>query len=178
MINVKPFEDVALTGKRLVEERRIGWETTADLVLTAERADDGRLNLESVQISWLSPGDEALRGLVQQSVAALSESRVLGALEGAKAVRVAFRMSREEVSFRLDGEMPSAEDAEKYALGYGMMSRLARADRRGTPEGRLYESLSFTSEGKMFKMSFGMPRREANRMVAEMLARRAARANQ
>ena len=176
-INLKPFEDVALLGKRFVNEGRIGWETTADVVATAERDDDGSLKPESVRVVWVAAGDPTLAELARQSLSALSESHMLGALEGMKAVRVAFKMSREHVSFRLDGELPSAEGAEKYATGYDMLVRAASISKRGTPEGRLYEGLRFTSDGKVFKMSFEMPRREVNRIIGEMLAKRAAQAN-
>ena len=46
---------------------------------------------------------------------------------------------------------------------------------RAPPEGETYEHMGFTSEGKLFKMSFEIPRHEADRMIADMLARRAAR---
>lgn len=39
----------------------------------------------------------------------------------------------------------------------------------GTDEGELYRRLGFSSEGKVFKMSFGMPRAEAARIIGDMM---------
>ena len=56
------------------------------------------------------------------------------------------------------------------------MVKLAEIRKRGTDEGELYKRLGFTSEGKMFKMSFEMPRDEAARMIERMLEKKAAKA--
>jgi hypothetical protein len=175
-INAKPFEDIALSGRQLVEQGKLGSDTVFEVTATAEREVDGRLRPDSVQITWNVAPDEALTRLAQQALAALSESRVFGGLEGVKAVRLALKLDRQNVSFQVACETPSERDAEKYAEGYGTLAKMGAIAKRGTDEGELFKRLGFSSEGKMFKMSFEMPRAEAARMIADMLAKKAAKA--
>ncbi len=175
-INVKAFEDVALRGKQLVEQGKLGPDTTLHVVATAESDEDGRLRAETVNIEWHTAPDESVTALAQQFITAFSESRLLGALGDVKAVRLALKLDRQNVSVQVAAETPSESEARKYADGYGMMVKLAEIKKRGTDEGELYKRLRLTSEGKMFKMSFEMPRDEAARMIADMLAKKAAKA--
>jgi hypothetical protein len=174
-VNVKPFEDLALRGKQLVEQGRLGPDTVFEATATAEREADGRLRPDSVQIVWNVAADEAVTALAQQALAAFSESRVLATLEGVKAVRLALKLDRQNVSFQVACEMPAESEARKYADGYGLLVKMGSIAKSGTDEGELYKRLGFSSEGKMFKMSFEMPRAEAARMIAEMLRRLAAK---
>lgn len=174
-LNVRPFEDAALAGKRLVEQGKLGPDTVFDVSATAEREADGRLRRDSVLVTWNVAADEALTLLAQQALAAFSESGVLSALEGATAVRLALKLDRQNVSFRMACEMPAESEAMKYADGYGTLVKMGVIAKSGTDEGELYKRLGFSSEGKTFKMSFEMPRAEAARMLAEMLERRRAK---
>ncbi|HEX8282361.1 MAG TPA: hypothetical protein VF588_03360 [Pyrinomonadaceae bacterium] len=175
-VNVKPFEEVALLGKQLVEQGKLGPDTTINVSATAERMEDGRLRPESVKVQWHTAPDETVTTLAHKLLTALSESRVLGALEDAKSVRLGLKLDRQNVSVLVAGEMPTEIEASRYVEGYKMFLRLGVMAKRGTDEGRLYERLGFSSEGKMFKMSFEMPRDEAARMIADMLAKKAAKA--
>ncbi|MET0621556.1 MAG: hypothetical protein ABW250_01115 [Pyrinomonadaceae bacterium] len=175
-INVKPFEDVALVGKQLVEQGKLGPDTTLDVSATAERGADGRLKPESVAIQWHTTApDETLAALARQVLNAFSESRVLSGLEGVKAVRLALKLDRQNVSVKVACETPGEAEAERYAEGYGILVRMGVIAKKGTDEGELYKRLGFSSEGKMFNMSFEMPRAEAARMIANMLAKQAAK---
>ena len=174
-VNVRPFEDVALEGKWLVESGKLGPDTVLDVSATAERDADGRLKPESVKIEWHAGADGPLSALAQKVLVAFSESRVLGGLENVKAVRLALKLDRQNVSVLVACETPSETDARRYAEGYGVLARVGAISKRGTDEGSLYERLGFSSEGKVFKMTFEMPRAEAARMIADMLAKRAAK---
>src|SRR5256714_558667 len=77
-INTKPFEDIALKGKELIEQGKLDLKnSTLDVTATAERNDDGTLKPETVNINWNSPSDENTNALAQQLVTALSQSTVL-----------------------------------------------------------------------------------------------------
>lgn len=174
-INVKPFEDLALRGRQLVEQGKLGADTVFDASATAEREADGRLRPDSVQVFWNVAADEAVMRLAQQALTAFSESKVLGGLEGVKTVRLALRLDRQNVSFQVACETPGEIEAQRYADGYGTLARMGALVKKGTDEGELYKRLGFSSEGKMFKMSFEMPRAEAARMIGSMLERLAAK---
>lgn len=175
-VNVKPFEDLALRGKQLVEQGKLGPDTVFEVSATAEREADGRLRPDSVQVSWNVAADEAVTALAQQALAAFSESKVLAGLEGVKAVRLALKLDRQNVSLQVACEMAAELDASRNADGYGMLVKMGRIAKSGTDEGELYNRLGFSSEGKTFKMAFEMPRAEAARMIADVLARKAAKA--
>lgn len=174
-VNVRPFEDLALVGKRLVEQGKLGPDTTLDVSARAERAEDGRLRPESVNILWHAAPDETTEMLAQRALTAVSESKVLGALDGVTNVRLALKLDRQNVSVTMALEMPAELDAKRYVEGYRLLVRAGTVAKDGTDEGELYKRLDFSSEGKMFKMSFEMPRAEAARMIADMLARKAAK---
>jgi hypothetical protein len=55
------------------------------------------------------------------------------------------------------------------------MLTVGRQNKRGTPEGELYDGLKITNEGKLFVLSFEMRKDLAGKMLADMLAKRAAR---
>lgn len=175
-LNVKPLEDVALKGKQLVEAGRLGPYTTLDVSATAERAVDGRLKPETVQLSGLDGADHDVAALAMQLVTAVSESRMLAILDGATTIRLGLKLDGRNVSVLVSGLMPSADKARQTADGYAILVKMATQHRAGTAEARLYDRLRFASEDKVFKMSFEMPRDEAARMIADMLAKKAARA--
>src|SRR5437588_3942099 len=71
-INTKPFEDIALKGKELIERGKLDLKnTTLDVTATAERNDDGTLKPETVKIDGLKQDEMSL--LAQQLVNALSQ---------------------------------------------------------------------------------------------------------
>ena len=174
-INTKPFEDIALKGKELIGEGKLDLKnSTLDVTATAERNDDGTLKPETVRIDGLA-NDENLSLLAQQLVTALSQSKVLGILKGAKNVRMALKLDGENVSIKVMSELPTEEDATKTATGYQGMVALGRIAKRGTNEGELYNNLKFNNDGKQFIMSFEMTKDAAGKMIAEMLAKKAAK---
>lgn len=175
-VNVRPFEDVALRGKQLIEQGRLGRETTLDVTATAELAGDGSLRPETVKVVWAAAeADETVTSLSKQLLTAVSESRIFSALEGAKSVRLGLKLDRQNVSVLVAAEMPSELEALRYADGYGMFRELGVRSKRGTDEGALYEWLRFASDGKMFKMTFEAPRGEVARIIANALERSAAK---
>jgi hypothetical protein len=174
-INTRPFEEIALKGKELIDQGKLDLKnSTLDVTATAERNDDGTLKPETVKIDGLA-NDENLSLLAQQLVAALSQSKVLGILKGAKNVRMALKLDGENVSIKVMSELPTEDDAMKTATGYAGMIALGRIAKRGTDEGELYNNLKFNNDGKQFIMSFEMTKDAAGKMIAEMLAKKAAK---
>jgi len=174
-INTKPFEDVALKGKELIDEGKLDLKnSTIDLTATAERNEDGTLKDETVKIDGVVD-NESLALLSQQLVTALSQSRVLVVLKGAKDVRIGLKLDGETVSIKVLSELLSEDDATKTATGCAALVALGRMAKKGTNEGELYNNLKFSNEGKQFTMSFEMPKEAAGKMIADMLAKKAAK---
>src|SRR2546421_2677829 len=175
-INTKPFEDIALKGKELIEQGKLDLKnSTLDVTATAERNDDGTLKPETVNINWNSPSDENTNALAQQLVTALSQSTVLVVLKGVKDVRFALKLDEQNVSIKVTGEMPSEDEATKAATGYGALVAVGRMAKKGTNEGELYNNLKFNNDGKQFTMSFEMTKDAAGKMITDMLAKKAAK---
>ncbi len=174
-INTKPFEDIALRGKELIDQGKLDLKnSTLDVTATAERNDDGTLKPETVKIDGLA-NDEILNALAQQVVTALSQSKVLGILKGAKNVRMALRLDGDNVSIKVMSELPTEDDASRTATGYATLVALGRIAKRGTNEGELYNNIKFNNDGKQFIMSFEMTKDAAGKMIADMLAKKAAK---
>jgi hypothetical protein len=71
--------------------------------------------------------------------------------------------------------MPSEDEAKKNADGYAALVAIGRLAKRGTNEGELYNNVNFNNDGKRFTMSFEMPKDAAGKMIADMLAKKAAK---
>lgn len=176
VINTKPFEDIAIKGKELIDQGKLDLKnSTLEVTATAERNDDGTLKAETVDIKWVSASDENTSLLAQQLIKALSESKTLSVLNGAKGVHIALKLDQENVSIKVLSEFPSESDAETKATGYAALVALGRMAKKGTNEGELYNNLKFTNDGKQFTMSFEMPKEAAGKMIADMLAKKAAK---
>src|SRR5947209_2831421 len=169
-INTKPFEDIALKGKELIDAGKLDLKnSTLDVTATAERNDDGTLKPETVKIEGLAQ-DENMSLLAQQLVTALSQSKVLVVLKGAKDVRIALKLDEQNVSVKVMSELPSEDDANKTANGCALLVALGRKAKQGTNEGELYNNLRFNNDGKQFTMVFEMPKDAAGKVIADMLA--------
>jgi hypothetical protein len=174
VVNTKPFEDIAIKGKELIDQGKLDLKNAAiEVTAEAERNDDGTLKPETVKLNWVTASDENTNALAQQLITALSQSKVLGVLKGAKDVRLALKLDRENVSVQVMSDLESEADASKAALGYGALVGFGRMKKRGTDEAELYNNLKFISEGKQFTMSFAMTKDAAGKMITEMLAKKA-----
>lgn len=177
-INTKPFEDVAFKGKELIDQGKLDLKnSTIDLTATAERYEDGTLDPKTVNIEGAA-NDENMALLAQQLVTALSQSKVLGVITGAKSVRISLKLDQQNVSIKVMSELESEAMAEKTALGCAGLVAFGRIAKKGTDEGELYNNLKFLNDGKQFTMSFEMPKEAAGKMISDMLAKKATAAAQ
>jgi hypothetical protein len=178
-IDGQPFIRLAEQGRLLVETGRIGQESAFELAATAELNEDGSFKPESVKFESRAEADAEVQALWRQLITAVGESRMLGALrDDAKAVRFVARLDRENVALALETEFSSAGEALKWANGYGILFRMAGKSKSGTDEGSLYDAVKFAADGKVFRVSFEMPKTYAAKAFAGMLDRRAARGRQ
>jgi outer membrane biosynthesis protein TonB len=174
IVNTKPFVDIAVKGKELVDQGKLDLKNAAiEVTATAERNDDGTLKAETVRLNWVTASDETTSLLAQHLIMALSQSEVLRVLKGAKDVRLALKLDQQTVSVKVASDLPSEDEASKAALGYGTLVGFGRMKKKGTDEGELYNNLKFSNEGRQFTMSFEMPKDAAGKMITEMLAKKA-----
>jgi hypothetical protein len=173
--NTKPFEELAQKGKELFDQGKLNANTTLDVTATAERNPDGTFNPDSVDLDLSKVQDPVLQDLSRQLLTALSQSRVLGVLDDVKQVSMKLTLDQQVVSVRIANEFPSETLAGEKAEGYALLVAAARLTKSGTDEGQLYNNLKITRDGKQLVMTFEMPKDAAGKMIAEMLARKAAK---
>lgn len=174
--NTLPFENVARKGKEMADRGLLTKDTTGEVNVAGELKEDGSLDPPTVTMD-VQASDEHVIKLTEQLVNAISESRVLSTLTrlGAKAVRMSFKLDRQTALLRVSAEVESATKADEAATGYGMMLAAARRTKEGTDEGTLLNGLRASAEGKEFAFTFEMQRDALAKMIADMLARKAAR---
>lgn len=172
-INTKPFEDIAIKGKELFDQGKLNLNTAIEVTATGELNGDGTLKPETVQFNWVTASDQQTADLAQQLVTALSQSKVLVMLGGAKNVAISLKLDQQIVKIAIQSDMPTEDDAKNAALGYAGMVFIGRNAKKGTNEGILYENLKFDYSGKQFAMNFEMPKDAAGQMIKEMLAKKA-----
>jgi hypothetical protein len=175
-INPKPWEDLAAEGKQLYEQGKLNLNSSVDVSATAERAEDGKLKPETVDIKWHKPGDETTEMLARKVITAVSESTMLSTLQGAKGVDMSLKLDEKEILVVIGNEFPSAAEAEKYANFYAVVLLGARVSKSGTDEGELYNNVKVGQEGSRFIITFKMPKEVAGKMIANLLNKKAAKA--
>ncbi|HEX8338847.1 MAG TPA: hypothetical protein VF621_19160 [Pyrinomonadaceae bacterium] len=175
-INTKPFEDIAAKGKELFDQGKLNLSSAIEVTATGELNTDGTLKPETVRFNWVTASDQQTADLAQQLVTALSQSKVLVMLNGAKDVTISLKLDQQNVSIRVLSEMPTEQAATNAALGYAGMVFIGRGVKKGTNEGVLYENVKFDSSGKQFAMNFEMPKDTAGKIITEMLAKKAGKA--
>ena len=176
-INTKPFEDIAVEGKKLFDQGKLNFNSVIDVTVTGELNEDGTLKPETVKFNWVTASDENTAALAQQLVTAMSQSKVLVILKDAKNVTIALKLDQQTVKIAVMSDLPSETDAMKTALGCSALVAIGRSAKKGTNEGILYENLKFDSAGKQFAMNFEMPKDAAGKMISEMLAKKAGKPN-
>lgn len=177
-INTRPFEDIAQKGKDLIDKGSLDLKSSVvDVSVAAERNEDGTLKNDTVKIDGTA-GNAAMSELATEFVNAVSQSRVLSALEGTGEVRMGVKLDDQKVSVRIASVMASDERASQMANGYGLMLLAARIKKEGTVEGELWKNVQVRTEGNQLVMIFEMPREAAAKMIADKLAKKAAAAAQ
>lgn len=173
-INTKPFEDIAVKGKELFDQGKLNLDSALDVTATGALNEDGTLKPETVNINWgATPSDQNTADLAQQLITAMSQSKVLVILKGAKEVRISLKLDQQTVKIAVTSDLPTETEAMQTALGLSAMVGVGRKVKQGTNEGVLYENLKFDSSGKQFVMNFEMPKDAAGKMITEMLAKKA-----
>jgi hypothetical protein len=172
-LNTKPFEDLAKEGKGLADQGKLNLDSAIEVVATGRMNPNGTLDGPTVKLEWKTASDEHTAALAQKLLTALSESKILGILEGAQDVRLELKLDQQNVSVRIMSDLPSEEVAGRYATGYGVLLALARNSKKGTNEGELYNKVKVDRNGRQFVMSFDMPKEAAGKMITDMLAKKA-----
>ncbi len=168
-INSRPFKDLLAKGKQMQDAGEIDLNGALEMTVEAVRQDDGTL----AEIRIISTtGTPALQQLAKDFVLALSDSRALIALEGAKNLRLNVTLDDKNVSTRVTSEMETAELAKKRADGYSGVLTLAQTFGTGGKEAvQIYKNTKVTSDKRQIVLTFAMPREQAGQLLAQQLSK-------
>lgn len=177
VINKQPFEEFAQNAKELFDKDKLKLDGTIDVTASGPIKEDGTLDADATEMKWAVPAaDENTALLARQLLTAISQSKMFSNLAGAKAVTMSLKLDGEKISIKIMSDLPSELDAKTRAEGYAMMVLFSRVARSGTSDGEIYKGLKFKNEGKQFTMEFEMPREAAVKIIGEVLAKKAAAA--
>ena len=174
-INRKPWEDLLAEGKQLFDAGKLDLNNAVDVSATAERDVDGKLKPDTVNIKWNKPGDETSALLAQKVITAVSESKILSKLEGAKGVDLSLKLDGQDILIVIGNEFLSEAEAKKFAEGYALMLFAARVAESGSDEAELYNSVKVKPDGKRFVITFQMPKETAGKVLGNIIAKKAAK---
>ncbi len=174
-INPAPWVDVAKDGKELFDAGKLNLNTTVEVSAKAERETDGRFKPDSVVYAWKTVPDETTDLLARKVVTAVSESRMLSTLDGAKDVDMSLKVDEKEIAILIGNKFPSAAEAEKFANGYGVFLWAARIASSGSEEGELFNKMKIKQEGDRLVITFNIPKDVAGKMISGMLDKKAAK---
>jgi hypothetical protein len=173
-VNTKPFADLFHKGREMQNLGQLDLGRDMEFRAAADLNADGTLKPETLTLESTAHGEGA-RTLAMQFISAVSQSRILAGVDGAKQARLLLKLDRQAFAFRVAMEVDSAERAGRLATGYGILIARARAEHKGRDVGELYQGLRVSAEGTQFLVNFEIPRAFADRVMAEFFAREAAR---
>jgi hypothetical protein len=177
VINKQPFEDFAQNAKELFDQGKLDLNTGIEVRATGPVKEDGTLDPDATKVEWVTRAtDENTARLARQLLTAISQSKMFSNLEGAKAVSMSLKLDEQNISIKIVSDLPSELDAKTRAEGYATMVLFSRIARNGTSDGEIYKGLKFNYKGSQFTMTFEMPRDAAGKIIGEVLAKKAAAA--
>ncbi|MER3429030.1 MAG: hypothetical protein C4334_13260 [Pyrinomonas sp.] len=166
-VNKRPFVDLLAKAKSMADRGELKLDGTILMTIEADRRDDG--TLENVRITSAQTTNRALYTLAEEFVQALSASRVLAFLEGAKRLRMTLKLDQRTLSVRAATEVESAARAAEMARGYSGLLIVERIRKRGSDEAVIWNSTTVSSQGKQVLVKFEMARDVAGQIVAKQL---------
>ena len=168
-INSRPFKDLLARGKTLHDAKQIDLSDDLEMEIEAVRDKSGALKDVKVMRSTGSP--EA-RQLALDFIAALSDSHVLGRLEGMNRLNMRVKLDKNKVSTEIKSEMTSVDEANTMSKGLNGLLFFAILKREGGEEAvQIYKKIKLSARDKQVVVNFAMPRAEAGTLISTQLAK-------
>lgn len=166
MVNKKPFLDLLAKANQMKESGELDLSGTITMTVEADRNADGTLS--NVVVDAVN-GDQKLRALAKEFVAALSASTALSFLEDTRHLRLKINLNQQSITGEIDTQVDSEGRAAELKNGYSGMIALARFARRGKDDGALLNNTTVSSTGKQVTVRFTMGREAATKLLAKQL---------
>ncbi|HYP53892.1 MAG TPA: hypothetical protein VEQ42_10160, partial [Pyrinomonadaceae bacterium] len=161
--DTRPLKEILRRGARMHRRGELNLASAAALTVEADINEDG--TLAAPQISFTG-GDAALKNFAHEFVAALNESRVFGALEGVRHVRLNLALDGQNFDADALATAATPEQAERLSSGYNTLLQLARIARRNRPESVVYNNMTVSSSGKQLSLKLDMTREALGNLLS------------
>jgi hypothetical protein len=166
-VNAGPIKAFLARSRRLHEQGKLDLSKPQTIIVEGERQADGTLT--NVEITGESASNAAFRGVAQDFVSSVNESRALAFLDDVSRVRMTFTLNGERFTAVTASETPSEQRAEEMARGYRMMVNFGRLAKRGTDEGAVLNNMKVSANGKQLLMNLDMPREQMGNLLLRQI---------
>jgi hypothetical protein len=166
-INSKPFTDLLKQGKEMRDAKEIDLSETLEMEVEGDRQEDGRLT--NVVVTGASASNPKLKQLAKDFISAISDSKLLMALNGTKHLKMRIKLDDKEVAVRVLSEMTNESEAAKLAGGYNMLLYVGAFKKKGEDEEVLFKSVQIAAEAKQIVLTFNMPRAKAGDLLSKLI---------
>ncbi|HEX7175643.1 MAG TPA: hypothetical protein VF240_10325 [Pyrinomonadaceae bacterium] len=166
-VDTRPFKELLLKGKGLYDSGRLDLSRTIDLALVADREDDG--SLVSIASAGAPLNDPLVFQFVKETVDTISQSRLLGFLDGTRRIRLDLSLDEQKLTITARTEVASEEYARKMASGYGALLAYARLMERERPSGVVWNHTGLMADGKQFAVTLEMSREQAGQLLLQLI---------
>ncbi|HEV2707331.1 MAG TPA: hypothetical protein VGV59_15530 [Pyrinomonadaceae bacterium] len=164
-INGKPFKD--LLAKWYERKDELNLNGTVNITLEADREADG--TLVNMVMTGGSASDPLMKEIAKDVVAALSASRALAFLEGARHLKMTLTLDQRKLAVVADTSVESADKASAMANVYSLGITYQRYKTSGKDEGEVWKNTRVRSQGNQILISFEMPRETAGTLLAKQV---------
>lgn len=166
-INTKPFTDLLKQGKEMRDAGEIDLSGTLEMEFEGDRQEDGRLT--NVEVTGAAASNPKLVQLAKDFIAALSDSKVLAALKGARHLKMRVKLDDKDIAVRVLTEMASADEASTMSNGYNGLLWIGAQSKKGKDEEAIFKSVQIAAEAKQIVLTFNMPRKAAGDLLTKMI---------
>jgi hypothetical protein len=164
-INGKPFKDIL--AKWYERKDELNLDGTVNITLEADREPDG--TLVNMEMTGGSASDPLMKEIAKDVVAALSASRALAFLEGARHLKMTLTLDQRKLSVVADTSVESADKATAMANVYSLGITYQRYKTSGKDEGEVWKNTRVRAQGNQILISFEMPRGTAGTLLAKQV---------
>lgn len=162
-VNPQPFRDLLARVRRMAAAGELGAEDFFTFTIEAARNPDGTLS--GARLTEGAAVNSRWRGLAEEFVRVLSDSRALAYLEGVE--RVTFNVS---LGDRFTAELTAAAADEslatRHAATSGLLFSLARDSQQGLPGVEVLNNMRASASGKRLMLKLDMSRAEVGNLLS------------
>ncbi len=181
-LNSRPWKDLRVAVKETIDKGGLDLQTSFTLRANVKLTKDGKIDEKTIRYSEVA-GDKRLIKIVQDALAALSDSGQLQVLKALSGKDLNFAVTQDEinVSAVVQSELENEDRAKALKSSLDLLIGIAKAAKSGANADEndkvdlaLLEKAVIEANGKNLIIKFDIPKDMAHQMVQKMLEEKAA----